>query len=82
MLQVLMLCGPKGVGKSTLVSLLASDHGGRVRWVQLLTTKPCYNGEEDSGIMVTPLSTLVRFRFGFRVRVRVRVRDLVSSPPG
>jgi hypothetical protein len=56
-----MLCGPKGVGKSSLLSLLASDHGNRLRWVQLLTTKPCYKGEEDgSSAWVVPYAALVR----------------------
>lgn len=59
--QALMLCGPKGVGKGSLTALLAADYADRVRLVQLLTTKPCYKGEEDGlSAWVTTHAALVR----------------------
>jgi len=59
--QVLMLCGPKGAGKTSLTSLLAAEFASRVRWVQLLTTKPCCKGEEEGqSAWVTSHAALVR----------------------
>lgn len=56
-----MLCGPKGVGKSSLLSLLSSDYSSRLCWVQPITTKPYYKGEEEKGAsaFVVPYAVMV-----------------------